>query len=180
MNKIAIIYWIISVILIGVDFLLRRRFDLWYLNLSIPIFRKKINDSLCLIQEEANKIHRLADTKYYIDQTGSNIWLQCNFKNRRSTLGLLKRWKYLASNKRITEEQTRISIGIIFAGIFIALMLFNYLENIGLEFGKDVSLNFFYIFVCIVMIINYSFAFNRLRKESRESLNKISKIKLGN
>lgn len=170
MNEYGIIWFTVMIFFAGADFLLRSKFAKKYLRLSIPVFSKteeKIVNADGLVD---SKIYELENSKLIYDAPENTIWLQCKFKNNRSTLGLIQKIAISKDGKGISSRQPRLSLGAFFT-IICALGLISVQTEQYAHIAPDlIHIKFFPVFFILGMIINYVFAYRRLNKETDQAL----------
>lgn len=168
MNETTFTLWGALICLTLLDFYLRWRFNIPYLGYSLPVRTRQLNKRVNLLSLTPGKIIETESTKYLFDVESSGIWLQCRFKNRQSTLGLLKSYKVGPDRQTIVTEQVRISLGVVLNAI--AFIPFLYIVNQShplLSNSPEIL-----IVIPVVMLINFAIAYRRLERESMETIRK--------
>ena len=73
----SVAVWVALIAVTLVDWLLRRRFNLAYLAMALPLKKRFLNAADTLNPSlEANRIVRLGEFKIYMDEQNSVIWAQ--------------------------------------------------------------------------------------------------------
>lgn len=164
MDNLSLLLSLIALLLTLLDFFLRKYFTKLYLRISIPILKKTVNGNLIKKDLRKDKILDVGETKILFDSFENNIWLQCKFKNNRSTLGLIKKWKIDGGDRSLISEEIRLSFGIFFLLILYFIVLYH----------TNMISQYMYLLFVFAIFINYMFAYNRLNKESKSTLSEIS------
>jgi hypothetical protein len=174
MNIEIIIGWWLIVLISLIDIYFRFKFNRFYLSISIPIYRKSLDKYLRKIGKD--NIFLVNETKILFSTKDNCIWLQCKLRNRSSTLGLIKKWLIdIDNNDKIVSEEVRLSFGALMVLVIFVLVYFNQIYQIIHKGYSGSILNSMYILVILAFLINYWFAFIRLKKESAKSMAEFTK-----
>lgn len=170
------VLWGVIVATTLLDFYLRWRFNTSYLRYSLPLFMRKININTAITELASNKIYAYESTKYVLVSEARQLWLQCVFKESRSTLGLLKMYQLSADGDTITRDQTRLSIGVCMILVLIIPLLYLQSRRFPTSHSGLSIIDFFPVIFGAVVLINFFIAFRRLDKESAATIARLTKL----
>ncbi|HTB22188.1 MAG TPA: hypothetical protein VK914_05740 [bacterium] len=171
----AWVLWALSIGILLSDWFLRSKFALPYLGASLKLNSKE-KFHLKLTNTGKDQIQGVGTTNVFDDSKNHCVWMQCKFQNNRSTLGLIRKWNYNSVTSEIESEETRLSVGVVAIvplSIGFAFFLF---QSIKFPFQSI----FFVFIAAVVPIINWVIAYNRLKRESDWTLEKITESGIKN
>ena len=167
----SVAVWVALIAVTLVDWLLRRRFNLAYLAMALPLKKRFLNATDTLKPSlQANRIVRLGEFKIYMDEQNSVIWAQPARRKFTLLFGFVHRLSFSRATRKVGEVTLCISLGSVAANALLVALF--YVLNAG-KFGAEFSEfgeNFIFYFLTGGVLLNLAFMTLRAMRAGRRIL----------